>query len=176
MKPGTKVSLGCAGALFGILALFMLHGWMSHEMTEKPTIPSPLNDAQASPVPKLLLGPHCQPQGDPPVSPQKLDEPGLFYTVTFTQGFMIANDTYDWRKFTMTCRILSGPSRDSMKSGKTERIVKPKGFTATPEVKITWPRAFKSSGLKEFHYLCDCTSKVVERPTNTFMMPFVPSE
>jgi hypothetical protein len=174
MKVGTKIALSCAALIIGGLALILMHEWLSHEIKgEKKPLPSPITVAHAN---KAFhnYDVRCVPFGDPPVSEKELDEPGSFYTVTFTQDFKVVNRTESYMKFTMTCDVLAGPSREAEKRGIAEQVVAPNSVVAYAKVKIHWPRAFKTDNFKKFHYACGCTAEVVERPLKTFMMPFVP--
>lgn len=172
MKVGTKIALSCAAIIGGALGLILAHECTSHRLVGKQPLPSPVTVAHAN---NSLhnYDVQCTPFGDPPVSHKELAG-SSFYEVTFTQDFKIINRTESYMKFTMTCEVFRGPSREAEKRGVSEQIVAPNSLVAWAKVKIYWPRAFKTDNLKKFHYACGCTAEVVERPLKTFMMPFVP--
>ena len=174
MKRGTKLLVGILAMLGLMLLLFLVISERHTCPTRKHPLPSPVSVAHANGSLKHY-DVQCTPFGDPPVSPKELAG-SSFYTVTFTQDFKIINRTKNYMKFTTACEILRGPSRESEKRGVTEQIVEPNSIVTWAKVQIKWPRAFKTNQLKKFHYACDCTAKVVERPLKVLKMPFVPDE
>lgn len=177
MKIGTKLFIGGIVAMGLLVGLVLLVAEEQHACPNhsKSHIISPITVAHANTT-LHDYDVQCAPDDDPPVSEKKLDEPGEFYAITFTQTFKVVNRTQSYMKFEMRCDIIQGPSREAEEEGHgiTELVVDPDSIAVFPKVQIKWPRAFKTDDLKKFHYICGCSTKVVRRPLKVFLMPFVP--